>query len=40
MLLMAVVLGWAVLAGLVLLVCIGMLRAGRQEDVDRYYLDD
>ena len=32
--------GWVLLAGLVLLVCVGMLRAGHQEDVDRHYLDD
>lgn len=32
--------GWVLLAALVLLVCVGMLRAGHQEDVDRHYLDD
>jgi hypothetical protein len=40
MLLLALALVWVVLAGLVLLVCVGMLRAGHQEDVDRNYVDD
>ena len=40
MLLASIALGWLLLAALVLLVCVGMLRAGHQEDVDRHYLDD
>jgi hypothetical protein len=40
MLLLSLALVWVVLAGLVLLVCVGMLRAGHQEDVDRNYVDD
>jgi hypothetical protein len=36
----AVALVWLVLAAVVLLVCVGMLRAGHQEDVDRHYLED
>jgi hypothetical protein len=40
MLLLSLALVWVVLAGLVLLVCVGMLRAGHQEDVDRHYVED
>ena len=40
MLILSLALGWVLLAGLVLLLCVGMLRAGHQEDVDRNYLDD
>jgi len=31
---------WLLLAGIALIVCVGMLRAGHQEDVDRRYLED
>ena len=31
---------WLVVAGVVLFFCVGMLRAGHKEDVDRHYLDD
>ena len=40
MLIVSIALGWMVLAGLVLLVCVGMLRAGHHEDVHRGYRDD
>jgi hypothetical protein len=40
MLILSLALGWVLLAGLVLLVCVGMLRAGHQEDADRNYLED
>ena len=31
---------WLLLGSLVLVFCVGMLRAGHQEDVERRYLDD
>jgi hypothetical protein len=40
MLFVTIALVWLVLAAVVLLVCVGMLRAGHQEDADRDYLED
>jgi len=40
LLLMSIGLLWLLIAGIVLLVCVGMLRAGHQEDIDRHYLED
>ena len=39
-LLVSLGLGWLLLAAVVLLFCVGMVRAGHKEDVDRHYLDD
>lgn len=40
LLLASLALLWLLVAGVVLLFCVGMLRSGHQEDVDRNYLDE
>ena len=40
LLLVSLALLWLLIGGVVLVFCVGMLRAGHKEDVDRHYLDD
>jgi hypothetical protein len=40
MLLMSIALVWLVLAAVALIICVGMLRSGHQEDVERKFVED